>query len=69
MKVKELAEAMGYSPELVSAVERLLSRPSPSFQARASAVLGVDESALFPEWRDLIERAEGQRFDRRVAGP
>lgn len=64
LTVKQLAAAMGYSPELVSAVERLHARPSNRFRGKASNVLGVAESELFPEWDNLVAAAQRSNFEK-----
>jgi transcriptional regulator with XRE-family HTH domain len=64
--IRTLAREMGYSPELVSAVERLHVRPSRAFRNRAAAALEVPEAELFPEWDRLVKSVHvSRRRDRR----
>lgn len=63
LKVKELAEATGYSATLVSGVELLQVRPGERFRCAASDALDIAREDLFPEWDALDARARHNRFD------
>jgi transcriptional regulator with XRE-family HTH domain len=59
---QELADQIGYVPEVVSHVVNGHTSPSTRFRRRCADVLGVDEGELFPEAVDRLlaeRRAQG----------